>query len=80
MSTSKQVKSRFAKIVRLASDGKGSMEYQTEGNGENPGSDSVSKENANTGERSYGNAPNQTSGDREHQYSVEEQNANQRQR
>jgi len=79
MSTPKQVKARFGKIVRLA-EGTVNSSFQKITSDDNPGSDSVAKENANTGERSNPPAENKTSGDREHQYSVEEQNANQRQR
>jgi len=79
MSTSKQVKARFGKIVRIA-EGNINSSFQKSTSDDNPGSDSVAKENANTGERKTDNAENKTTGDREHQYSVEEQNANQRQR
>ena len=39
---------------------KGEMEYQTEGDGANPGKDSVEEENTNTGNKSFPSAPNKT--------------------
>ena len=57
------------------------MTYKTDSIGENAGSDSVGKENENTGNKSFGNAENKTDNkEKEHQFSVEEQNESQRQR